>query len=42
MTANPKAEMTSKFDVLDKVKELKRGMGVIIYMYDKKYILEKI
>ena len=42
MTANPKAEMTSKFDVLDKVKESKRGMGVIIYMYDKKYILEKI
>ena len=42
MTANPKAEMTSEFDVLDKVKESKRGMGVIIYMYDKKYILEKI
>ena len=42
MTANPKAEMTSKFDVLDKVKESKRWMGVIIYMYDKKYILEKI
>ena len=42
MTANPKAEMASEFDVLDKVKESKRGMGVIIYMYDKKYILEKI
>ena len=41
MTANPKAEMTSEFDVLDKVKESKRGMGVIICMYDKKIYLRE-
>lgn len=39
MTANPKADMTSEFDVLDKVKESKRGMGTIICMYDKKIYL---
>ena len=41
MTANPRAEMTSEFDVLDKVKESKRGMGVIICMYDKKIYLRE-
>ena len=41
MTANPKAEMTSEFDVLDKVKESKRGMGVIICVYDKKIYLRE-
>ena len=41
MTANPKADMTSEFDVLDKVKESKRGMGVIICMYDKKLYLRE-
>ena len=41
MTANPKAEMTSEFDVLDKVKESKRGMGVIICMYYKKIYLRE-
>ena len=41
MTANPKEEMTSEFDVLDKVKESKRGMGVIICMYYKKIYLRE-
>ena len=39
MTANPKADMTSEFDVLDKVKECKRGNGAIICLYDKKMFL---
>lgn len=39
MSANPKADMTSEFDILDKVKECKRGMGTIICMYDKKIYL---
>lgn len=41
MTANPKADMTSEFDVLDKVKESQRGMGTIICMYDKKMYLRE-
>ena len=39
MSANPKAGMTSEFDILDKVKECKRGMGAIICLYDKKIYL---
>lgn len=39
MTANLKADMTSEFDVLDKVKECKRGNGAIICLYDKKMFL---
>ena len=39
MSANPKADMTSEFDILDKVKECKRGMGTIICLYDKKVYL---
>ena len=41
MTANPKADMTSEFDVLDKIKESQRGMGTIICMYDKKMYLRE-
>ncbi len=41
MTANPKADMTSEFDVLDKVKEYKRGNGTIICLYDKKMLLRE-
>ena len=33
--------MTLEFDVLDKVKESKRGMGFIICMYDKKIYLRE-
>lgn len=40
-TANPKADMASEFDVLDKVKESQRGMGAIICMYDKKMYLRE-
>lgn len=41
MSANPKAEMASEFDVLNKVKESKRGMGAIICLYDKKIYLRE-
>lgn len=34
MSANPKLSMTNAFDVLDKIKEKKRGTGVILCMYD--------
>ena len=41
LSTNPKAEMTSEFDVLDKVKEYKRGMGAIICLYDRKLYLRE-
>ena len=34
MSANPKLSMTNAFDVIDKIKEKKRGIGVILCMYD--------
>lgn len=39
MSASPKADMASEFDVLDGVPDKKRGMGVIICLYDKKLYL---
>ena len=39
MTASPKANMASAFDVLDGVPDKKRGMGAIICLYDKKMYL---
>lgn len=39
MTASPKANMASAFDVLDGVPDKKRGMGTIICLYDKKLYL---
>lgn len=36
LTSSPKANMTSAFEVLDKVPETKRGMGTIICLIDKK------
>ena len=41
LTANPKADMASEFDILDKVKQYKRGMGAIICLYDKKMYLKE-
>ena len=41
LSANPKADMTSEFDVLDKVKEYKRGMGAIVCLYDRKLYLRE-
>lgn len=41
MSASPKADMASKFDVLDGVPDKKRGMGVIICLYDKKMYLRE-
>ena len=41
MSANPKADMTSEFDVLDKVKEYQRGMGAIVCLYDRKLFLRE-
>ena len=34
LSANPKLGMTNAFDVLDRIPEKKRGIGVIICMYD--------
>jgi len=34
MSANPKLRMTNAFDVLDRIPEKKRGIGVILCMYD--------
>ena len=39
MSASPKVDMASEFDVLDCVPDKKRGMGVIICLYDKKMYL---
>lgn len=39
LSSSPKAEMTSHFDVLDKIPDKKRGMGAIICLYDKKLYL---
>ena len=41
MTGNPKAEMGSENQVLDKIPDLKRGMGVIICPVDKKIYLRE-
>ena len=35
MSANPKLTMTNTFDVIDKIKGRKRGLGVVLCMYDK-------
>ena len=35
MSANPKLSMTDAFDVLNKIPEKKRGLGVVICRYDK-------
>ena len=39
MTASPKANMASIFDILDGVPDKKRGMGAIICLYDRKMYL---
>lgn len=39
LSAAPKADMASEFDVLDKIPDQKRGMGVILCLYDRKYYL---
>lgn len=41
MSATPKADMASEFDVLDGIPDKKRGMGAIICLYDKKLFLRK-
>lgn len=41
MSASPKADMASEFDVLDGVPDKKRGMGAIICLYDKKIYLRE-
>lgn len=35
MSANPKLSMTNTFDVIDKLKGHKRGLGIVLCMYDK-------
>ncbi len=39
LSASPKADMASEFDVLDNVPDQKRGLGAIICLYDKKMYL---
>ena len=34
MSANPKLSLTDAFDVLNKISEKKRGLGVVICRYD--------
>ncbi|MBQ3519666.1 MAG: ATP-binding protein [Clostridia bacterium] len=41
LSASPKAEMASEFDVLDGVPDKKRGIGTIICLYDKKMYLRE-
>ncbi|MDR3304468.1 MAG: ATP-binding protein [Clostridiales Family XIII bacterium] len=41
MTANPKAEMTAAFEVLDKIPEAKRGAGGIVCLYDRPLTLRE-
>lgn len=41
MSASPKVDMASEFDILDGVPDKKRGLGVIICLYDKKLYLRE-
>lgn len=41
MSATPKADMASEFDVLDGIPDKKRGTGAIICLYDKKLFLRE-
>lgn len=41
MSATPKADMASEFEVLDGVPDKKRGMGVILCLYDRKMYLRE-
>lgn len=41
MSASPKADMASEFDVLDGIPDKKRGMGTIICLYDRKLYLRE-
>ncbi len=41
MSASPKADMASEFDVLDGIPDKKRGTGAIICLYDKKLYLRE-
>ena len=41
MSASPKADMASEFDVLDGVPDKKRGMGVILCLYNRKLFLRE-
>ena len=41
MSASPKADMASEFDVLDGIPDSKRGMGTIICLYDRKILLRE-
>ena len=41
MSASPKADMASEFDVLDKIPDAKRGLGTIICRTDRKTFLRE-
>ena len=39
LSSNPKADMASEFDILDGVPDRKRGLGVILCLFDRKLYL---
>ena len=39
LSASPKADMASEFDVLDNIPDKKRGTGIILCLYDRKLFL---
>ena len=41
MSASPKADMASEFDILDKIPDKKRGTGAIVCLYDRKLYLRE-
>ena len=41
MSANPKLAMTNSFDVIDKINNHKRGLGIILCMYQQKLWLNE-
>ena len=41
LSASPKADMASEFDILDKIPDQTRGMGVILCLYDRKLYLRE-
>ena len=41
LSANPRLDMTNAFDVIDKIKNKRRGMGTVVCMYDKPVYLNE-
>lgn len=39
MSSNPRLSMTNSFDVIDKIKGKKRGLGILLCLYDKPLLM---